>query len=59
LKAYYLIYQSEGVRDYRIVQAHSNEDAIQKADIHPKLIYHVSTLEAWEKFNEERKSWYR
>lgn len=58
MKAHYLLYYAKGQRDYMILQAHSNEDAVKKADIDPKLIYHVSTLEDWERFNEKRKGWY-
>jgi hypothetical protein len=59
MRAYIVLYFVKGKPDFMILQANSNEDAVKKADIHPKLIYHVSTYEEWEKFNIERRGMYK
>jgi hypothetical protein len=58
MEAYYLLFWVNGKPDFKIVKAHSNEDAIKKADIDPKIVYYVSTLDAWERFNERRRGFY-
>ena len=40
---------------YWVGKARSNEDAIQRADIHPKLVYDVMLLDKWFDICDKRK----